>query len=337
MRFAWAIACCHCGSVTCFTASGRPRRFSGSVARRSACDSWPMSGAPMPVRSSASSMRLARWRASSGGRPKVASSWRSRAASGSAAKPSSSASSSRFSSEAPPKRISGSPAESSMVMFHRRSSTLTRRASWRSGVTRQAERPGVSRHSRRTRAAATACSWVERASTSSTPFMASATRASCPFNAAYQRWDASAGRISSLASQARGPGFAPISATICRVALRRASSCFIACCGWVGPTAVQLASSMIWSRPGSTTAPLGRPAMALSSVQVAGMEPVEPAAMKGLSVRVKSSRFASRLRIAERRACGPMASSSARRWGYFSRAIDRNSRIASRWRADSMP
>ena len=47
--------------------------------------------------------------------------------------------------------------------------------------------------------------------------------------------------------------------------------------------------------------------MAFSSVQVAGIEPVEPAAMKGRSVRVNSSRAASRRRMAERRACGPMA------------------------------
>ena len=77
--------------------------------------------------------------------------------------------------------------------------------------------------------------------------------------------------------------------------------------------------------------------MAFSSVQVAGMEPVEPAAMKGRTVRVASSRRASRLRMAERRACGPIAFFAINRWGYFSRAMARNSRIASRWRAVSRP
>ena len=47
------------------------------------------------------------------------------------------------------------------------------------------------------------------------------------------------------------------------------------------PIAVQLGSSRSVSRPGRTTAPLGRRAMALRRAAVAGIEPVDPAAMTG--------------------------------------------------------
>ena len=73
--------------------------------------------------------------------------------------------------------------------------------------------------------------------------------------------------------------------------------------------------SIIWSRPGSTTAPLGRPATALSSALVALMEPVEPAAMNGRSDFEKVSRAASRRRIIERLACGPIRLAARRRAG----------------------
>ncbi len=43
------------------------------------------------------------------------------------------------------------------------------------------------------------------------------------------------------------------------------------------------ASSSVVSRPGSTTAPCGSLAMVASSLAVAGIEPVEPAAITGAS------------------------------------------------------
>lgn len=47
------------------------------------------------------------------------------------------------------------------------------------------------------------------------------------------------------------------------------------------------------SKPGSTTAPRGKPAMAASSSAVAGIEPVEPAAMTGPSGGFRFSRAVS--------------------------------------------
>ena len=76
------------------------------------------------------------------------------------------------------------------------------------------------------------------------------------------------------------------------------SSFFRPNCGWpapagsrsLGPTSAQLGASRLWSRPGSTTAPFGRRAMAASSAAVAGTEPVEPAAMTGPGAPRSASR-----------------------------------------------
>ena len=77
------------------------------------------------------------------------------------------------------------------------------------------------------------------------------------------------------------------------------------------------------SRPGSTTAPCGKCAMVAISSAVAGIEPVEPAAITGASV-LRASRAASALISASRRAAGSIAPRSRSIAGHVSRAICRN-------------
>ena len=72
-------------------------------------------------------------------------------------------------------------------------------------------------------------------------------------------------------------------------------------------------SSSARSRPGSTTAPLGRRAIADSSSAVAGIEPVEPAAITGPMAGARASRAASRRISALRCAAGLERSRSRKR------------------------
>ena len=88
-------------------------------------------------------------------------------------------------------------------------------------------------------------------------------------------------------------------------------------CGWPSTERVGASwsstdhdrSSSAMSRPGSTTAPLGSRAIAESSSAVAGMEPVEPAAITGPRGRRprKSRRLAADQRAAMRGRIGPVA------------------------------
>ena len=76
-----------------------------------------------------------------------------------------------------------------------------------------------------------------------------------------------------------------------------------------------------WSRPGRTSAPCGRPAIALRRSAVAGIVPVEPAAMTGPAGGFRASRSASaRIRVS-RRTTGSTRPRSARRAGQASKAI----------------
>ena len=83
-----------------------------------------------------------------------------------------------------------------------------------------------------------------------------------------------------------------------------------------------VASSRSVSSPGSTTAPWGSLAMVASSVAVAGIEPVEPAAITGPVPAAR--RFASASISLSRRSAGSMRPRSSSTAGQYSRAIFRN-------------
>ncbi len=81
------------------------------------------------------------------------------------------------------------------------------------------------------------------------------------------------------------------------------------------------ASSRCMSSPGSTSAPCGSVAMVASNLAVAGIEPVEPAAITGASLPAR--RLASASINMSRRSAASMAPSSLRSAGQVSRAICR--------------
>ena len=116
--------------------------------------------------------------------------------------------------------------------------------------------------------------------------------------------------------------------------MRRSSAC-MASCGWpeagacttrppslISPIRSHAASSRSVSSPGSTTAPCGSFAMVASRLAVAGIEPVEPAAITGASFTARRMRSASISR--SRRAAGSIAPRSSRIAGHASRAMRRN-------------
>ena len=120
-----------------------------------------------------------------------------------------------------------------------------------------------------------------------------------------------AGRNASDSNRSRPCGAAKL-ATASRVMPMRVSNACMANCGCPDAGAMRLlsspaislhdSSSRSVSRPGSTTAPCGSRAMVAISSAVAGIEPVEPAAITGASV-LRASRAASALikQIAPRR------------------------------------
>ena len=93
------------------------------------------------------------------------------------------------------------------------------------------------------------------------------------------------------------------------------------------------ASSSV-SRPGSTTAPCGSLAMVAISSAVAGIEPVEPAAITGPSAWRRAAPLRPR---SARRAAPPARWRRARRGlpGQASRAIFRNSSVSCQYRSSS--
>ena len=128
-------------------------------------------------------------------------------------------------------------------------------------------------------------------------------------------------RCVDLAARARaaGPGSDPgQSATRFRSIPIRASRRAKPCWGWVGAASArrrQLSSSASRSRQGSTTRPRGMPATTASRSAVAGMLPVEPAAITGPGggAAIQRAAWAASRRL--RRSAGSIAPSSARRAG----------------------
>ena len=100
-----------------------------------------------------------------------------------------------------------------------------------------------------------------------------------------------------------------------------------------GRACLQLSSSISRSRPGSTTAPCGRPAMTASSSRVAGCEPVEPAAITGVAGG-RSRQRAAWARIAwVRRSMASIWPRSARICGQCSPTMARNFSVRCQWLA----
>ncbi len=194
---------------------------------------------------------------------------------------------------------SASPPESSNSRFQRVSAAITRRASARSGVTSAADLFRC-RASRIATAIASASISELGASTTARLVMPAAIFAetsgrasrSCHCSVALE------GRIVSDTSTSRpcGAGVPRISTSL-RLMPKRSSSPCIANCGWFDegcvvnlpcasltpPMVCQASSSRSVSSPGSTTAPCFRPATAVRNFAVAGIEPVEPAAITGPS------------------------------------------------------
>ena len=95
----------------------------------------------------------------------------------------------------------------------------------------------------------------------------------------------------------------------------------------------QLSSSISRSRPGSTTAPCGRPAITASSSRVAGCEPVEPAAITGVAGG-RSRQRAAWARIERvRRSSASIWPRSARIFGQCSPTMARNFSVRRQWLA----
>ena len=95
----------------------------------------------------------------------------------------------------------------------------------------------------------------------------------------------------------------------------------------------QVASSRCVSRPGSTTAPCGNLAIVSSSAAVAGIEPVEPAAMIGSELA--ASRFRSASISLSRRSAGSMRPCSARIGGQLARMNLRKLSVSSQYLSNS--
>ena len=191
---------------------------------------------------------------------------------------------------------SGRPAESSTSIPQRCSSTATRRASARSGVTSAAVRPGVSialaqENCDRERLLALVRGLDDRRHAGKRRGLLARPQSggrslqrSVVLGRAHRLGDETA--RARRAPPARSPSG---STSLARHAelLRGAASGRIAD-GRRRPARARSArspsqpsASRLWSRPGSTTAPFGRRAIAASSAAVAGTEPVEPAAITG--------------------------------------------------------
>ena len=219
------------------------------------------------------------------------------------------------------------PAESSTSSFQRASSAATRRAIVRSGVTTAIVAAPSSSASRMAIAMPTASSCSLRATRSVDPGECDRDRSGRRLRG--PEGGPSLGRLGRAQRlreelrphRRRGVPRAragPRPRARCRARRPAASGANCGCpkaaagTAPASPIAAQPASSSCWSRPGSTTAPFGSRAIALSSSAVAGIEPVEPAAMigaVGLSVFRRSA--AARISVS-RRSTGSTRPSSAR-------------------------
>ena len=113
---------------------------------------------------------------------------------------------------------------------------------------------------------------------------------------------------------------------------RRVSNCAMPNCGWPywgwgASSAAQASGATSRSRPGSTTAPCGNPAITASRSAVAGIEPVDPAAMTGSAggFFVHARVWASHSRL--RRSAASSAPSAASTAGHCSVSTCKNSSV----------
>ncbi len=226
---------------------------------------------------------------------------------------------------------SASPPESSTVMLQRASAASTRRASARSGVTSAAVLPSSSIASRSAMAIASASSSGCAASIEDTVSSAPPACAENPTSATRSRQRSLRRRGGTPRRRAaRGRG-----CWAAQAAPRRRARSRCARAAPAGRTAdgrerrglrrrprswSQDGSSSSVSRPGSTTAPCGSLAMVAISSAVAGIEPVEPAAITGPSLWTARRRASAAIRRS-RRAAGSIVPRSARMAGHASRAI----------------
>ncbi len=195
--------------------------------------------------------------------------------------------------------ISASPPESSNSRFQRPNPAITRRASARSGVTSAADLFKCRASRIATAIASASISGLSASMTArfvmppeifSTISGWASRRCHC--EVAFE------GRIASETSTSRPCGAGePRMSTSLRAIPNRYSSACIANCGWFGaggvvnlPCALRIppsncheSSSRSVSSPGSTTAPCGRALTAWRNFAVAGIDPVEPAAITGPS------------------------------------------------------
>ncbi len=152
-----------------------------------------------------------------------------------------------------------------------------------------------------------------------------------------------AGRRASETSRSRPCGSTKFSTALRGMPMRASSAC-MANCGWPGdgarcllsspPIIRQASSSRSVSRPGSTTAPCGNFAMAAINSAVAGIEPVEPAAITGPSF-LRASRAASALIRASRRVAASMQPRSFNSSGHRWRAICKNRSVSCQYVSNS--
>ena len=140
----------------------------------------------------------------------------------------------------------------------------------------------------------------------------------------------SVGRKAALINHCRGPAERPSDLTSSRLTPHCSSMSFMAYCGCSGETAFQASGCMVWSRPGKMTAPPVALAMALSNSRVAGLVPVEPAAMMGPLWTPEAMRCASSLIIWLRLAAGPIKPAACKRAGISTASNPSRLRMAAR-------
>ncbi len=243
------------------------------------------------------------------------------------------------------------------MMPNRASSAVTRRARARSGVisaTRLSPplTPGSSRARRRAMAIAVASSRSFAASISVTSAKARCSRSSPkPARQACQPSVEAAGasardRIS--ARSASTSSAVPSGSTSLRSIFRCFRSRNRPYWGWPRlagsagrpgsgsrPTFSQSSGGIVVSRPGRTTTPSRRPAMAAIRSAAAGIEPVEPATMIGAPSLRPAMRWASAFSMASRWRAGEERMSSSSRAGQKAVAIFRNSTVSCHQEAKS--
>ena len=240
---------------------------------------------------------------------------------------------------------SASPPESSAAMFQRASAAFTRRPSARSGVTSAAVLPSLHRFAQRDRDRERFLLGVGGFDHADVFQRGVGVRAErgigrVPLPQLGRGRRPQRFRQQAARGRSRLPASRPLRArSRCG---RAAPAC--ANCGWPGAGAIPLpsspaisrhdSSSRSVSRPGSTTAPCGSRAMVAINSAVAGIEPVEPAAITGPSV-LRASRAVSALISASRRSAGFDATAFVQgSLGHASRAICRNFSVSCQYRSN---